>query len=40
MLERLNSQKLNAGLAEEKRLYDIFFQILRNDYPTVHDFKR
>lgn len=40
MLEQLNNKKLNAGLPEEKRLYNIFFQILRNDYPTVRDFKR
>lgn len=40
LLDDLSKKKLNAGLPEEKRLYEIFFQILRNDYPTVHDFKR
>lgn len=40
LLQELSRKKIEAGIPEEKRLYEIFFHILRNEYPTVHDFKR
>ena len=40
LLKRLSDNKRNATNADEKRLYGIFFTILREDYATVNDFKK
>ena len=40
LLIDLNSKKLKATTPTEKRLYGIFFNILREEYATVNDFKK
>ncbi|MCM1292071.1 MAG: hypothetical protein NC111_04525 [Bacteroides sp.] len=40
LLRELSDKKHRATLPEEKRLYGIFFNILREEYPTVNDFKK
>ena len=40
LLENLSNKKHRATTPEEKRLYEIFFNILRDEYTTVNDFKK
>lgn len=40
LLEKLNNKRKNANTKEERRIYSIFFNLLRNDYASVNDFKR
>lgn len=40
LLQTLSEKKHNAPTTEEKRLYGIFFNILREEYATVNDFKK
>jgi hypothetical protein len=40
LLKELINKKNHASIQEERRLYGIFFNILREDYATVNDFKR
>lgn len=40
LLEQFSEEKHKATTPEEKRLYSIFFKILREDYATVNDFKK
>ena len=38
VLKNLSLLKQQSTTDEEKRLYNIFFNIIRNDYDTVHKF--
>lgn len=40
LLQTLSEKKHKATNSDEKRLYSIFFNILREDYATVNDFKK
>ena len=40
LLQTLSEKKHKATNSDEKRLYSIFFKILREDYATVNDFKK
>ena len=40
LLQTLSEKKHKATKSDEKRLYSIFFKILREDYATVNDFKK
>lgn len=40
LLDKLNALKKNAQTTPERRLYSIFFNLLRHDYASVNDFKR
>ena len=40
LLRSLSKKKHEATTPEEKRLYGIFFNILREEYETVNDFKK
>lgn len=40
LLADLSKKRQEAALPEEKRLYSIFFNILRDNYATVNDFKK
>lgn len=40
LLQTLSEKKHKAKNSDEKRLYSIFFKILREDYATVNDFKK
>ena len=40
LLQNLSEKKHKATNPEEKRLYGIFFNILREEYATVNDFKK
>ena len=40
LLRTLSEKKHKATNSDEKRLYSIFFNILREDYATVNDFKK
>jgi hypothetical protein len=40
LLKELSENKHSASLPEEKRLYSIFFNILKDEYATVNDFKK
>lgn len=40
LLQALSEKKHKATIPEEKRLYGIFFKILREEYATVNDFKK
>ena len=40
LLSKLNKMKQDAVLPEEKRLYSIFFNILKDNYATVNEFKK
>lgn len=40
LLDTLNTKKKNANTQEERRLYTIFFNLLRNHYISVNDFKK
>ena len=40
LLRTLSEKKHKATNSDEKRLYSIFFKILREDYATVNDFKK
>ena len=40
LLQTLSEKKHKATNSDEKRLYSIFFTILREDYATVNDFKK
>lgn len=40
LLQRFSEQKKNAAIPEERRLYSIFFNILREEFATVNDFKK
>ena len=40
LLERLNKKKKESVTTEERRLYSVFFNLLRHDYETVNDFKK
>jgi hypothetical protein len=40
LLKELINKKNHASIQEERRLYGIFFNILREEYATVNDFKR
>ena len=40
LLRKFNNKKRNATTPEEKRLWSIFFNILREEYASVNDFKR
>ena len=40
LLSKLNKMKQDAALPEEKRLYSIFFNILKDNYATVNEFKK
>lgn len=40
LLKKLNGKKKTANTKEERRLYSIFFNLLRKDYESVNDFKR
>lgn len=40
LLDTLNKKKSDAPTLEERRIYSIFFNLLRNDYASVNDFKK
>ncbi len=40
LLMKLSEEKKKANLVEEKRLYSIFFTILREEYKTVNEFTK
>ena len=40
LLAKFSKNKQDATLPEEKRLWSIFFNILRDNYATVNDFKK
>jgi hypothetical protein len=40
LLKKLIDKKNQASIQEERRLYGIFFNILREEYATVNDFKK
>lgn len=40
LLDSLNKKKSDAPTLEERRIYSIFFNLLRNDYASVNDFKK
>lgn len=40
LLQELSQKRQTAVLPEEKRLYSLFFNLLRNNYATLNDFKK
>jgi hypothetical protein len=38
LLEKLNKMKQEASKDDVRRLYNILFTIIREEYRTVHDF--
>ena len=40
LLKQFSQKRQEAALPEEKRLWSIFFNILRDNYATVNDFKK
>lgn len=40
LLEKFSKNRQDAALPEEKRLWSVFFNLLRDNYATVNDFKK